>query len=257
MVDQLSKFAYQKLPGTHVYHLYNYADARHYKVSQYEIETLKTAPSRLQKQGKTVDPLLAELKALGFIHSSAISYPKLVGFDTSNLHKTYLTKALEGFILFLSTLTLFFPLHLVTVYQQFIHFWQTASFVIVIMVVILTVISSIFLHEMTHLVFAVNRNVLVPTIGLDFRKKGGVIYTDTTGMHFLENQIDRVAIILAGPLSHLVVISLSFLFYNYFPITRSLMSVIIIVNSSFFLFNLCPIFKNDGQKLFRELLRKR
>lgn len=111
---------------------------------------------------------------------------------------------------------------------------------------------SIFCHELGHLLFAINRNVLVPSISLQLKK--GLVCVDTTGMQFMNDSNETISILSSGPFINFILFQYSLigsiLTHSSFLLLGS------ILNFFFFLQNMCILFnKTDGQKILTELVK--
>lgn len=255
---------YKKIEKSNEYHLYDGIHQQHYLVGEKEIffwEALTKTNSMLElekKIGATQKELLLSIhdfECIGLINP--IKKRSFLCLDTSKVQKSKITLGLEKLILILFILGIVSLMILAdnvnpNLYSVFLNYLTNLPILQLMTQCIILTLLSILCHELGHLLFAVNRNILVPSIFLQLRK--GVISVDTTGMQFMSVTKEAIPIFFSGPF-------INFILFQYFLIgallTQSSFFLLgSILNLLFFLQNMCPLFiKTDGQKIVIELFK--
>lgn len=255
---------YKKINKKNSYHLYDGIHHQHYLVGEKEIlfwETVNKTNSMAELEKITGDSQqelsisIQAFESIGLINPT--KKRNFLSWNISKVQKSKITLGLEKLILILFVLGILLLINLTDNFT--IHFYpllldtltnlsilQLAGHCIILSLV------SILLHETGHLLFAVNRNILVPSISLQLRN--GLISVDTTGMQFMSATKESILIFFSGPF-------INFILFQYFLIgtllTHSLFFLLgSVLNFLFFLQSMCPLFnKTDGQKILTELFK--
>lgn len=253
---------YKKIEKNNKYHLYDGIHQQHYLVGEKEIffwEALIKATSIVDLEEITGESQKEVSKSIHVFESIGLINPikkrNFLSWNISKVQNNKITLGLEKLILMLFVLGSVLLISLID--NLTINFYplllSTLTNLTVLQLAIQCIsltLFSIFFHELGHLLFAVNRNILVPSISLQLKK--GVVSVDTTGMQFMELTKEAIPIFFSGPL-------INFIFFQYFLIgallTHSSFFLLgSLLNFIFFLQNMCPLFnKTDGQKILTEL----
>lgn len=174
-----------------------------------------------------------------------LKFPILTKF----IAKNFVTILLEKIILIISSL-LFVSFLIWTI---IFHFSFTIKIEINFFEYYLISILSIFLHEIFHYIFLINRNVMVPQIGFRIRFLIPLLsmYVDSTGMSFI-NKKSKIEILFSGILAHLN-IYLIFFFLNLI-FNKKILLNIATVNLFLLLFNGLWNWSLDGKQIIKVFL---
>lgn len=259
-----SWISYKKIEKNNNYHLYDGIHHQHYLVGEKEIafwEALSKTSSMLELEkiiGTNQNELLLsihEFESIGLINP--VKKRNLLFWNISKAKKNKITLDLEKIVIIIFVLGVIFQINFVDqlnvdLYHVILNSLTNLSILQLTVQSIAIIILSIFFHELGHLLFAINRNILVPTISLQLRK--GVISVDTTGMQFMKDTKQIIPIFFAGPFINLI---LSQYFLLGTILTQSSFFFLgSTINIFFFLQSMCPLFnKTDGQKILTEIFK--
>ncbi|MGF1919335.1 hypothetical protein [Enterococcus faecalis] len=255
----LNKYVTYKKITNNKYHLYEDIHNKHYLVSDKEIyfwEALNLSDSTLDlcqltdyKQNE-IEKFLNDFENVGLVNPTKRKFR--LSLKLSGIKKSLFTKLLERVILTL----IFASLPLFVLFAKWIDIETIRASLknelplILILEFGIIVILSVLFHEFGHLLIAVNRGIMVPTLRISSWFK--VISVDTTGMRFLDSGTDKIWIYFGGPLVNLF-LSICCFWAVQFNLFEPFFLIGWIVNFMFFLQSLCILFRGtDGNKIIGE-----
>lgn len=254
---------YQKIAHTDAYHLYDGILRQHYTVSEKEIQfwkalkktnTLAQLPALTAYQKEEVEEFFAIFESIGLVNpqSKKMPFHFSLAFLKRNAWTVFLEKCLLLLALFSSvffTVLLFYS-DWSALFIASIR-WPAFSWSWLFSGLLLFLVSSL-LHEMGHWLFAVNRQVMVPALSLNFRK--GTVQVDTTGMQFLPNKKAQLLIYFAGPLIQFILSGLFGFGLCFFPENHWLW-LGLLINACLLVLNLSMLIAHsDGTQILALLL---
>ncbi|MBO0470504.1 hypothetical protein JZO66_08095 [Enterococcus sp. DIV0242_7C1] len=262
--DLNSLICYQRLQNQEEYHLYDGLSNQHYLVSEKEITFLSMLEknyslSELEANSKytqaEIISFMEVFESIGLLNPTKkksflrVNVSKVKKSSTSIvLEKLCFIFLIIGGIIAVAFSTFFSMSEYVSAWKSI----EEQNLIFLFIQVFLITVVSILIHEIGHFLFAINRGLLVPTISLNIKK--GLVSVDTTGIQFLQELNDKIAILFAGPLFNLVLSLYSFLGGMLAGETKSFWLLVSVINFLFFIQNMCLLFsQSDGQKILTEL----
>lgn len=258
---------YRKIENAPNYHLYDGIHNQHYIVSAKEIdfwELLKKNLSIIKMEQVTqyneqdIKGFLATFEEIGLINPK--NHKKFFQINTSTIKKGYASLLVEKTAYFLVILEILISLILLgniniiekKVELTYAYINDNTSVTSLTVQFLFIIFFSIIFHELGHLIFAINRNIMVPSIHLSLKKR--LISVDTTGSQFFKNSKYNLAIYFAGPLFNLILANFFFIGFSITSFAPFTFLCGFILNLLFFMQNMNILFnESDGQKIFIEI----
>ncbi len=133
-----------------------------------------------------------------------------------------------------------------------LNLWFLIIFLITSITTGIAVLVSVLVHEMAHALIAKQKGYRVHNIEIDLVYGSASIDANMTDK-------DSIPIIAAGPLSNLLLFTISTLILQNniasLPIIKTFFESMLKVNLVLFIFNILPIFPMDGGQITKSLLR--
>lgn len=214
------------------YHIYNYNSKMHLEIGLKEYNLLLNSD----------DEFIQYLKNMNFF-KKPILRNKILNYKISIIKSNFKKNIYTDFMEKLIWICLMFSLLWFTIlYNPKIHITIQGN----IFEYYIIVFISLLLHELSHWLFSINRNVMIPEIGINFKclLPLPMMYTDGTGIRYISNYLDRICCVYSGILINILILSSSYILWYY---TKEITFLNIWeINVNIILFNIAWYLKFDG-----------
>lgn len=198
------KYKYESnLLNDNTYHIYNYNSSMHFKIGKKEYELLINQD----------EEFISYLEDLNFFKKKKLKN-KIFNFKIPVLKFNFKKNKFSILIEKIFWISLMISIVLFTYnYNPKISFVFSSNYLIYYFIVFI----SLFLHELGHWLFSVNRNVLIPEIGINFKYllPLPMMYTDAAGIRYIPKYIDRLICVYSGILINIFLLSSSYIIWMY------------------------------------------